>query len=234
MLEPCEAKVSRTVLRGERSRKAPALPGPCRFLKEFGVAIVYVSKRGTLDMKRALMATALTVVFTCLQSALAYSPIWSIDGWNAERLTNTGITVASWEHDQIGEDPPLNWVKITYDSSKLGKDQAVLMTLSVTATNGQTICTSRAERKKGEPSRLSLLFAVAPQNIRASSVEIVALDNLAAAADRPYGNPGFAGYRLSLTRIVELAGKTPANSERLSVQHSVGGDRSRGVPHPQR
>jgi len=27
MLEPCEAKVSRTVLRGERSRKAPALPG---------------------------------------------------------------------------------------------------------------------------------------------------------------------------------------------------------------
>jgi hypothetical protein len=27
MLEPCEVKVSRTVLRGARSRKAPALPG---------------------------------------------------------------------------------------------------------------------------------------------------------------------------------------------------------------
>ncbi len=27
MLEPCDGKLSRTVLRGERSRKAPALPG---------------------------------------------------------------------------------------------------------------------------------------------------------------------------------------------------------------
>ncbi len=27
MLEPCDGKLSRTVLRGEGSRKAPALPG---------------------------------------------------------------------------------------------------------------------------------------------------------------------------------------------------------------
>ncbi len=28
VLEPCDGKLSRTVLRGEGSRKAPALPGP--------------------------------------------------------------------------------------------------------------------------------------------------------------------------------------------------------------
>ena len=30
MLEPCDGKLSRTVLRGEGSRKAPALPGVSR------------------------------------------------------------------------------------------------------------------------------------------------------------------------------------------------------------
>ena len=41
MLEPCDGKLSRTVLRGEGSRKAPALPGQ----KNSGKDISISSKR---------------------------------------------------------------------------------------------------------------------------------------------------------------------------------------------
>jgi hypothetical protein len=163
-------------------------------------------------MKRTALTTTLLIMFTCLQSAWAYSPIWNVDGWDTARLAEAGISVASWRHDQIGEDPPLNWVKITYDSSKLQKDHNVLMTLCVTSSNGKTACNCRAERLKEGPLKLSILFAV-PQkkNIDTSSVEILVPGLMANAAQREYGNPGFGGYRLSLDRIITLAGKTSAN-----------------------
>ena len=43
MLEPCDGKLSRTVLRGEGSRKAPALPG-----SRHDVAFLYVIPRSCM------------------------------------------------------------------------------------------------------------------------------------------------------------------------------------------
>ena len=136
--------------------------------------------------------------------ASAYSPIWNVDGWDKGKLEGAGITVASWKHDRMGEDPPLNWIKVTYDASKLREDSDVIMTLWLTARNGGTVCAFRAARTKGSEKTLKLLFASPELNSDTTRVEIVVLDALAAAAERPIGSPGFGGYRLSLNRILEL------------------------------
>ena len=148
------------------------------------------------------------MLFTLLQSAWGYSAIWNIDGWDAARLKKAGISVTSWKHDQIGEDPALNWVQITYDTSMLAADQNVLMTLHVITQNGQTISASRAERKKNNPNILTILFAIHKESIKKSYVNILVPKLLSEGAKREYGNPGFGGYSLRLSRIIELADKS--------------------------
>jgi hypothetical protein len=162
----------------------------------------------------------------CLPLACAYSPIWTVDGWDVDRLAEAGITVESWKHPQVGEDPPLNWVRVAYDSSKLQADQHVLMTLWVTAPDGQTICTCRAERTQGSASTLTLLFAVRQENIDTARIEILVPDLLAAAAGRDFGNPGFAGYSLRLPRILALS--------RLPAAGQAQGDTAQELTDPPR
>lgn len=158
----------------------------------------------------AITATLMMMWF-CIQPASAYSPIWNVDGWDATRLKEAGITVTVWKHDLIGEEPALNWVKISYDWSKLGEDQDVLMTLNVAEDNGQTVSACRAEHKKGDSSKLIILFAVREENVENSNVEILVPKLLSKATEREFGNPGFGGYSLRLSRIMELAGKAAAD-----------------------
>lgn len=160
-------------------------------------------------MKHPLLTAILLMILACLQPASAFSPIWTIDGWDMARLKDVGISVESWKHDEIGEDPPVEWVHITYDTSKAGKNLNVLMTLVVAGENGQTISASRAEHKKGDPDKLTLLFAVPKKNVEMSSVEIL-IPKLLAAEDKALGHSAFGGYRLSLSRVMELAGKPEA------------------------
>ena len=162
-------------------------------------------------MKSPVITTILLIMFTCLQSAWGYSPIWNIDGWDVARLKEAGITVTTWKHDQIGEEPALNWVEITYDSSKLKEDQDVLMTLQVIADNGQTVSAHRAEHKKGDSGKMKILFAVREENVEKSYVEILVPKLLSEAAERPFGNPGFGGYSLRLSRIMQLVGEVSKN-----------------------
>ena len=159
-----------------------------------------------LLMKHPKLLTVVLTVLASLQAAWAYSPIWNVDGWDADRLAGAGITVALWKHDQIGESPALHWVQVTYDSSKLPEDQNVLMTLKVTTAHGETVSACRAEHKKGDPDKLMLIFAVHRENIDNSGVEIVLPERLAEAAERDFGDPGLGGYSLRLDRIMELAG----------------------------
>jgi len=168
--------------------------------------LTYISKRN-LHMKSPVIATFLLIMFTCLQSALGYSPIMNIDGWDAVRLKEVGITVTTWKHDQITEEPAVNWVEITYDSSKLGEDQNVLMSIHVTADNGQIVSAYRAEHKKGDSGKLKILFAVRKENVENSYLEILVPKLLSERAGRDFGNPGFGGYSLQLSRIMQLAGK---------------------------
>jgi hypothetical protein len=160
-------------------------------------------------MKNPLLKTVLLILFTYLQSTWGYSPIWKVDGWDANRLKEAGITVTTLKNTQIGEVPPMNWVEITYDTSKLKEDQDVVMTLQVIAENGEAISVHRAEHKKGEPGKMKIAFAVRKENIEHSFVHIVAPKLLSKGAGRDLGNPGFAGYLLHLSRIMQLVDDAP-------------------------
>jgi hypothetical protein len=151
------------------------------------------------------LTTSLIMIFTFHQSASAYSPIFTIDGWNVAQLKEAGITVASWKHDQTSEEPPLDWVQISYDTSKVPKDSNVLMTLNVVADNGKMVSTYRAAKSEGEPNSMKILFAVQKEYLANSSLQIVTLvpESVKQAASRE--NPGFGGYTLSLNRVIELA-----------------------------
>ena len=158
-------------------------------------------------MEHLTIAMTILVTMFIIQPALAYSAIWNVNGWDATRLKDSGITVATWQHDQIGEEPALDWVEITYDWSKLGEDQNVLMTLQVIGGDGQVVSTCRTEHKKGDSGSLKLLFAVPKKSVENSYVEILVPKLLSEGAKREFGNPGFGGYSLRLSRIIELAGE---------------------------
>ena len=164
-------------------------------------------------MKTAVLTIIPLVLFTCLQAARAFSPIGDVDGWDADRLAKAGITVAPWKHDRIGEDPPLDWVQVTFDCSQRPEDWDVLMTLWV-ISSGKTVSASRAERTKGGGNKLTLLFAVQQEYRDNSRIEIVILKPLS-HDEKPLShdeNPMF-GYRLSLKRIIELAHQKTANND---------------------
>ncbi len=156
-------------------------------------------------LKRSGITATLLLTLCCIPTVSAYSPIWTIDGWDTTRLQEAGITVRTWTHDQIGDVPAIKWVEVAYDWSKLGKDQDVLITLRVSGENGQTISAFRAEHKAGDVGKLKMLFAVCEENVEDSFVEIVVPDLLAQATSREPGNPGFGGYSLQLKRILQLA-----------------------------
>jgi hypothetical protein len=160
-------------------------------------------------MKTPVIKIILFLLFTCLQTTWGYSPIWNVDGWDDARLKEAGITVTMGKNDQVGEVSPVKWVEITYDASKLKEDQDVVMTLQVIAENGEAISLHRAEHKKGEPGKMKIVFAVRKENIEHSFVHIVAPKLLSEGAKRDLGNPGFAGYTLHLTRIMQLVDHTP-------------------------
>ena len=62
MLEPCDGKLSRTVLRGERSRKAPALPG------RRGLVMKYT--------KSKIVAALILIIFFCIVFIFNIRGIW--------------------------------------------------------------------------------------------------------------------------------------------------------------
>lgn len=151
------------------------------------------------------LTTSLIMIFTFHQSAWAFSPIFSIDGWDVARLKEAGITVTIWRHDRIGEDPPLDWVQICYDTSKGPKDSDVLMTLNVFADCGKMISTYRAVKSECDADSMKILFAIQKEYLNNSSLQILTLDPESAEQVASRENPGFGGYSLSLNRVIQLA-----------------------------
>ena len=170
----------------------------------------------------SMVGLLLLTLMVWAPSVRAYSPIWSIDGWDTARLKQVGIAVKSWEHHQIGEEPPLKWVEFTYDWSKLGEDQEVILTLRWIGDDGQALAATRLVHEKGDSDIMKLVFA-APADQRKFSpsyVEILVPNLLAKAAERPFGDPGFGGYVMRFDRIMELAGG-PMASEATGDGSSV-------------
>ncbi len=158
-------------------------------------------------MKYLATTILLLMMLSISQPAVGYSPIWNIDGWDATRLKEAGITVTAWKNDQIGEQPALNWVEIRFDWSKLGKDRNVLMTLQVTGKDGRTLSAFRAEHKTGDSDKLKIVFAVPTESVEESHVDILVPELHSKGAERAFGDPGFGGYTLRLSRILDLVGK---------------------------
>ena len=125
------------------------------------------------------------------QSAVGYNPIENVDDWDATRLKKAGVVVTTWKHERMGENPPLDWVQISFDTSKRPKDSDVLMTLHVVTDNGKIVSAHRAEMKAGKPKKMAILFAVQKEYVENSSLQILTIvpesrDELASR-----NNPGF-------------------------------------------
>jgi hypothetical protein len=133
-----------------------------------------------------------------LSSFLAFSPIGNVDGWDATRLEKDGITVSSWKHERQREDPPLNWIRVAFDCSRLPKSQDVLMTAWVFSENG-TVASFRSERDGIGDDKVALLFVMQPDYTAQSRVDIFIWKETHDGGSEAYG------YTLSLRRIVELA-----------------------------
>ena len=184
-------------------------------------------------MKYHAVIAIIIMIFTFHQSASAYSAIWTIDGWDTARLKEAGITVTTWKHDQIGEMPPLNWVEITYDSSKLAEAPEILMTLHVIAPDNQTVSTQRVERKKGESGMMKMLFAVPKENIENSYVQIMAPKLISDGTEREIGDPGFGGYSLRLSRIMQLAAEADTNKPKSESKPAEPAGAAQPAPRPE-
>ena len=151
---------------------------------------------------RAVTVGAILAGF--IQSALAYSPIWNVDGWDLDRLGKAGISVDPWKHSLQGEDPPLEWVEVKFDCSKLPKKQDVLMTAWV-LSEGKSVAALRSERNPKGDDTVSLLLAVSDDYRPRSRVDVFIWK------EKPDGGSEASGFTLSLTRIVELARQKKAN-----------------------
>ncbi len=155
-------------------------------------------------MKTFTAAAVAALLIGCIQSALAFSTISKVDHWDADRLDKVGIKVRLWTHKVQGEDPPLEWVQLTFDCSSLPKKQDVVITAWVISER-RTVTALRAERSKKGKDSVSLLFTVKPEYRPQSRLDILIWK------DTPDGGKEAHGYMLSMKRIIELARDEMAN-----------------------
>jgi hypothetical protein len=162
---------------------------------------------------RGLKVAAVTVILIgCVQSSLAFSPIATVNGWDADRLNKAGITVAPWKHDFHGEDPPLDWVQVTFDCSRLPKDHDVVMTAWI-RTERRTVTALRAERNVKGKDTVALLFSIQPEYRSQSHVDIFIWRDTSDGGKEAYG------YTLSMEKIGELAREEAADKAMESDKH---------------
>lgn len=160
-------------------------------------------------MKRPLLhifSTAILLFAASFQSASAYSPIATIDGWHKDRLKNFGITIEALDENISGTEIGQKWVRVHFNTSKRENDERVLMLLNIRNEKLETISSVKVEHRTGDEGDLSLDFACRQENLENSDLTIY-------YPDRPigpdFGNPGLIGLRLSLKTILTHAIKAP-------------------------
>ncbi len=153
---------------------------------------------------------------TTSSTAITFSPIMKVDGWDADRLAKVGITVCSWKHDVQSENPPMEWVQVTFDCLRLPKNHDVVMTAWI-VFGTQTVTAVRAERNDKCKDTVTVVFAVQPQYRPKSHLDIFIWE------DTSDGGKKAHGYKLSLDRIVELARKEAviSSTENTSAQAKI-------------
>lgn len=156
------------------------------------------------------------------QTTVGYSPIFNVDHWDVDRLKDAGIAVSAFSHPVLSEFPKLDWVKATFDCSKLTEKQQVILTAWV-RNKDQTLATVRTVRDPGAKT-VELIFSVDPELRELTSLDIHI------TKDKPDGGSEMTGYFLHANRILELTKPAPkkldpqANPQMLA---QAGVDRSR-------
>ena len=150
-------------------------------------------------MRKSVIAfIATSVVMVLALSANAFSPIFNVNNWTQDQLSKAGIVIKPWQHELEGEDPPLQWVQVTFDCAAIPKDQPGVMTAWFRSADGRTSSASRAERANAVDGKIILTFSIPPEQMESSFVQI---DIWSKTAD----GHAARGYELSMKRIAELA-----------------------------
>lgn len=132
------------------------------------------------------------------ENSIGFRRIANVDGWSLERLKKAGISISSWKHDLQFEDPPLEWIQVTFDCSQCPADQDVVMTVWLTNNENVSSAAVRAERLGNNVDEVRLLFARNAPNVNDSHCDIIIWDQT------PGGSGGY-GYTLSTERIIHLS-----------------------------
>ena len=146
------------------------------------------------------------VVMRIALSAAAYSPIGNVNGWSRDRLSAAGIAVGPWRHEREGEDPPPQWVQVSFDCAAAPKEHDVVMTAWFRSAGGDTLSASRAERVNAVDGKVVLTFCLTPALIESPSAVVIKI-----WSKTPKGAEA-SGYELSLKRIAELARERAAGT----------------------
>ena len=151
-------------------------------------------------MRSSTVALVVALVVTGIAfPANAFSPIGNVNGWSRDRLAAAGIVVSPWRHEREGEDPPLQWVQVSFDCAAAPKEHDVVMTAWIRSAGGETLSASRAGRANAVDGRVVLTFCLTPAQIESPSAVVIKI-----WSKTPKGAEA-SGYELSLKRIAELA-----------------------------
>ena len=151
-----------------------------------------------LSVDRGTVSTTRPAAAATPAAVTAFSPIWNVNGWSKDQLSEAGVAVRPWQHALANEDPPLRWVQVTFDCASIPKEQPVLMTAWFRSTGGRTSTAMRTERTDASDGRVGLTFCIPPEQAESCSVRIEIWSKT------PHGHAA-RGYELSLKRIAELA-----------------------------
>jgi hypothetical protein len=178
----------------------------CRFWSASGVAasLLIGGIMGVLMARPEVMKKGRDIA-THTQSSheplrFGFSGIQNVDSWSREELQKRGISVRSWKHAIQTEDPPLDWVEITFDTTRAPANQGILMTAWLVSDGVVSDNASRTHTESVDVKSLVLLVSVA-EGYRANSYVNIVIWK--AGAD---GGSEAQGYKLSAKRMIELAG----------------------------
>lgn len=183
-------------------------------------------------MKTIIQATAF--LFLLASSVTAQNPAGNdpffgpepvhedLDELNYELVKKAGITIESVSPTELGfaileEGMPPDmgfrrdeiFVRVTFDCSKLAKDQAARMNLQVIGKDLKTIATQDVGRKKGDGDKLEMTFHVTQAALEHSFLTIV-ISRVQTDAQKRNRTVFYDSKRLTVRRIIELAKKNQA------------------------
>ena len=186
------------------------------------------------DRKRITSILITSILAWLAQPAPGFSGIHSLDNKSMAELADLGIHIKPWVPDEDTrvrvfltgplddqedippdlEFPEPDWIEVSYDWKKGGRDIPVQMTLFTSQDDKDGLGMHLAEHRKGDTAPLRLIFSLAEPEIEDCSLSILFTGS---THDDPSGEPrnlglgeGPQGYTLSAASIVRLAKEAAA------------------------